>query len=339
MPAQPSHFTHYRSAYAQYQYPPRPANDHFIHHRGRIISFSKERGYGFIKCRGKSVFFSGSELLNPQELYRLKDGSALTFELLPTPRGYKAIKVQLQEPEQEQELEQKTKPAAQKEDKEARYEIPQEVLSFNHDISSDYLIVEEAEGYLLSAEHRSFQQAHKQLCKKAGALGANALCGLFCSTKKATESNGRGGIHYYSRSVVTARPCLVARKTDQGGCSRAALPQDLTQKVESALIHQEQRREINYLLLFLELVAVILSGLYAWFWPVPGFSIPQSYETKPFWIPTALFLLCIIQFYLCALHASRARIVEGERQDLLYPFRRSGFRRDQGCRRPYYYRR
>lgn len=296
--------SHYRRQCAQYS---PPANEHFIRQKGSIRSYSRQTHCGFISSGGRDVYFSDSCMLRSEHKNKLKVGLAVSFELTSGPRGCKTLDITI-------------------EDEPVRYYVPQEVKVF-YDSMRGYTKVEAPKNYLIRAGDRDPLRAFKKLSDKAEKLGANALVGLFHHTKLTYGSSGRGGTFYFHRHYFTAQPCIVAKKARYGKYIYKEIPKDLNKTIEEQLNGQEMRSELNVILLCAELLILLLSGLYAWFWPVPGFNIPGSCETKPFWLPMLCLLPACVQGYICRMRSGAARIIEGDMEALMEVVKDPAYRR------------
>ena len=61
---------------------------------GKVKSFSFHRGYGFIDCEGRDVFFHWSDL--EMDGYRsIRHGKIVEFKLLKTDKGLRAQEIKM----------------------------------------------------------------------------------------------------------------------------------------------------------------------------------------------------------------------------------------------------
>ncbi len=61
--------------------------------QGKVKSFSKEKGYGFISANDETYFFHKSQLPEGLPISAIKKGTIFSFDDVPTPRGIEAKKL------------------------------------------------------------------------------------------------------------------------------------------------------------------------------------------------------------------------------------------------------
>lgn len=73
--------------------------------KGKIKFFNDKKGYGFIiKEDGTDIFFHATDFQDRRESQDLQPGDDLEFDVGPTNRGVKAIKIKKQKRDDEQEV-------------------------------------------------------------------------------------------------------------------------------------------------------------------------------------------------------------------------------------------
>lgn len=182
-----------------------------VRHRGCIVSYVPEKGCGFIKSQGHAVSFNAAALADPvQDASRLKDGAQVSFELVPTPEGYAAAKLR---------VEQDAAPARAAE---ICYQVPDNIPLFEGSVGGAFELLSEASDFCVRVSDVSLDAARDRLRALAASIGANALHSV-----KYTFSEGRRGqtIHHFE-----GVPCFVGRKSESGTITRAGVPFDLNER-------------------------------------------------------------------------------------------------------------
>lgn len=181
---------------------------------GSIISYLPEKRYGFIKgADGKSVFFHVSSVAS-QDRDKICDNSRVSFELVPSPKGYKALKVRL-----EQEAEQ-------------RWSVPDHVLTYENEVGGRFLLLVDTTT-LLRYSGRDLGEIRDKLRTLARQCGANALHHYRYS--RDTDHSWLNWNYIFSVHTVSAYPCFVARKDAAGSITDAQIPYDLQKRVNKML--------------------------------------------------------------------------------------------------------
>ena len=66
--------------------------------RGTVDKFFPTKGYGFIKdANGESFFVHYTDIESKAQFRKLEDGQEVEFEVQPTDKGEKAVKVKILE--------------------------------------------------------------------------------------------------------------------------------------------------------------------------------------------------------------------------------------------------
>lgn len=188
---------------------------------GTIVSFVQEQGCGFIQSGERSVEFRTDDLIDREhDVIRLKDGAQVSFELMPTPTGYSALKLRVEQ----------AAPAASMQSAGAQavsqilYQVPDNIPIFEGPVGGAFELLSEASDFYISVSDVSLDAARDRLRVLAASIGANALH----SVKYSFDEGRRGQtIHLF-----VGVPCFVGRKSESGTITRSEVPFDLNQRAE-----------------------------------------------------------------------------------------------------------
>lgn len=180
---------------------------------GKVVSYSDEKSYGFIRDEtGESVFFHKSGISKDSQ-GSIKTGCGVAFELVPSPKGNKAVNVVIAE----------------------SYPI------YSEPLIQDDVIVSKSEAcgrqnevvfkhVTVFAESQSPDAAVSELKRKAKACGCNALLSLAREARTGTSLHNIN--HNYTIHRITACLALVKRvehtaRADQAQRSRAEVDAEI----------------------------------------------------------------------------------------------------------------
>lgn len=196
---------------------------------GTIVSFVQEQGCGFIQSGERSVEFRTDDLIDREhDVIRLKDGAQVSFELMPTPTGYSALKLKVEQDAPAASSSAQTSPLNQSAGAQAvsqiLYQVPDNIPIFEGAVGGAFELLSEASDFYISVSDVSLDAARDRLRVLAASIGANALH----SVKYSFDEGRRGQtIHHF-----VGVPCFVGRKSENGTITRSEVPFDLNQRAE-----------------------------------------------------------------------------------------------------------
>jgi cold shock CspA family protein len=180
-------------------------------HTGKIVSFSTEKRYGFIKdADGESYFLHQNEVI-PEDRKRIAKGAVVKFDAVPTPKGMAARSVVVQE----------------------NYPI---YVSPGSDIivSKSNACGRNNEAVFslgrLHVESKSPDSAVDMLKQKARAVGCNAVLNLQRSSRTGrawTNSNYKFTIHTFSAEIALVKHKTVTGDSEEAGRNQQALKEEI----------------------------------------------------------------------------------------------------------------
>lgn len=170
-------------------------------HSGFVISFMKDKKYGFIKDNesDKSVFFHTNDLINKDDIDRLDEDVLLRYEIKPTEKGYAAYNISVEDEEN------------------MKYIFPEDVVTTKEYSFKDLKIIQ-VENWVINAHGKGNpDDVLEDLKEKAYSLGANGIIGLTYQQTTGSESSDSGhGTHYYTVHNFYGVPVVVGKPSING---------------------------------------------------------------------------------------------------------------------------
>lgn len=169
---------------------------------GTIKTYLPEKNYGFIQGDDDKNYFFHSSEFSLSERALLCEGCLVAFEQTATPKGYKAIKCSLLNPNEIN-----------------NYATPPHFLYSKESYAKGWDILNIAD-WLIEVESDDSPEAAKEIAKnKAKELGANSLIDFIYVKNKASSGNYIYTVHGYR-----GRPAYVAKKSMYGEIKKSDTP-------------------------------------------------------------------------------------------------------------------
>ena len=203
---------------------------------GEIISYSEEKGYGFIKTKNDSIFFHKSNIKG----FKPKDGMIVKFEKVPSSKGYKAKNIKRVDASK------------------IKYEVPDNVLISKTSSIKGYEVLSRGRFDLIGAS-RNLDDAKDWLKVHAMSVGANGLINYrYEKTTESESSNNGNGTYYYTVHHFIAEPVFIGKKSIDGYLEKSSAP-DLNTVLWEMYLDGEKKNSKNFkTLAFLWLIAIML---------------------------------------------------------------------------------
>jgi len=211
--------------------------------QGKIKTFSADKGFGFIKGDDEKDYFFHISSFKGVRPEQLGDGSRVSFDPVPTPKGYRAQGCKV--------IELVT----------LGYEAPADdlVLISKTDTIKDWELIEISDWYICSLTLRDKNKAEEHIKSRASMIGANAIINFEC--ERGTGSQGN-----YNFSVFTCygRAVFAARKRPGGAL-------DLSERLEinaraqflkEAFNHGNAKNRRNVKRMWAALIVGMIASLY-----------------------------------------------------------------------------
>lgn len=168
--------------------------------RGSITTYLPEKMYGFIKGDDdKDYFFHANELIPSDHIDKLCEGALIEFDQQATPKGYKAKRCHLLNPNHI-----------------ATYVQPHYCLTSRTPAVHGWEVIEPGEWIVHGTSSDSPDEAKKDMIHSAELIGANAIVELeYYKTTGSRPGQGKG-TYYYTIHNYRGRVMTVAKRHSRG---------------------------------------------------------------------------------------------------------------------------
>lgn len=170
--------------------------------KGKIKTYLKNKGYGFIKGDdGKDYFFHEEDFKNKKDVSNLYEGSYIDFDEYATPKGYKARSCRLLD-----------------ESKIITYVVPESFKVFKSDRIREWEIIEYGKWIVYGSSSDSPESAKNEIIERAKSIGANSIINIEYYKTTGEDGNYRYTIHNYKGNIAN-----LAKKHAQGNILKKEL--------------------------------------------------------------------------------------------------------------------
>jgi len=223
--------------------------------RGKVTTFLKQKGYGFLEGEdGESYFMHKSDLASPDMMNELVEGDLVDFEPSSTPKGYRAQKCRLL-----------NKPSV-------GYVGPDRVqVSDIGDPSrafKDWEVIEVSDYLVRGTIRGGAKEARQKIDNLASLYGANAVLNFNAWQETGSEPGSGRGTHYYTYLAFDGRLANIAKKMAGEPHSKAHF-QNLNKVIQEKYWGYMNRQWLTALLS----ISLVIYGLYA----LANFTPPYKY--------------------------------------------------------------
>lgn len=192
--------------------------------QGSVISFLPEKGYGFIKGDdGKEYFFHRDEFLDHSIINQLCDGSRVSFDAVPTSKGYKAKCCKLISEEFSH-----------------KFLLPNNVFVSKNEAIPGWQVIEVGDWVVTGSSRESPEGANEDAKYKAILLGGNALLNTKYFKTTGEEQGTGNGVYRFTIHNTQGRIATIAKPSIEGTRSHEEII-GLNQRAES---YNEEVREL-----------------------------------------------------------------------------------------------
>lgn len=211
--------------------------------KGLMNTWLPEKQYGFIKGEdGKDYFVHARDFRNKSQIALLAEALPIEFDPQATPKGYRARKCRLLNPEAD-----------------IRYIEPEHFMTSRNDHIRGWEIIESGAWQVSAASAASPDDAKERTIALAQKAGANALLHLSYGKSTGSEPSENGkGTHHYTIHHFSGVLTTLGKRHANGKLSRKDLA-GLNER--AAKIHEQWHEEHSRLMLFALAGAVLLIAM------------------------------------------------------------------------------